>query len=81
MTIRRDPDGTILLDGKCPVEDAERLLEMLQASPAAPVDWTRCEGLHTAVVQVLMAAGATPVGPCGDAWTEAWLALKIPGDR
>lgn len=81
MTIRRDHNGTIILDGKCPVEDAEPLLEMLQASPATPVDWTRCQELHTAVVQVLLAAGTTPIGPCGDAWTETWLASKISGSR
>ena len=49
--------GTVILDGVCAVEDAEPLLQMLQATPAAVVDWTRCRQLHTAVLQVIMASG------------------------
>ena len=40
MTVSRRSDGTIVLEGTCPVEDAEPLLQMLLATPAAPVDWT-----------------------------------------
>ena len=53
MSVRRDDGGTtILLVGKCPVEDAEPLLQLLQATPGAPLDWTQCGHLHTAVLQV-----------------------------
>ena len=34
MTIRRSDDGYRVLDGVCAVEDAESLLQMLQATPA-----------------------------------------------
>ena len=78
MTVRRSDTGTVILDGVCAVEDAEPLLQMLQATPAAVVDWTRCRQLHTAVLQVILASGIAPIGPCGDAWVEQWLAPKLP---
>lgn len=75
MSVRRDDRGAIILEGECPVEDAEPLLELLQASPAAPLDWTRCTRLHTAVVQVVLAARPNLVGPCGDPWLQQWMDL------
>ena len=36
MSIRRDQNWTIVLDGSCPVEDAEPLLQMLQDTPHGP---------------------------------------------
>ena len=77
MTVRRDTDGKIVLDGHCPVEDAEPLCQLLQATPDALCDWTRCSHLHTAVVQVIMAARPALAGPCGDAWIEAWVAPQL----
>jgi len=77
MTVGRDQTGTVLLDGICAVEDAEPLLQMLQANPAATVDWTGCRQLHTAVFQVLLASGITPVGPCGAPWVAQWLEPKL----
>lgn len=75
MTVRRRDDGTISLEGACGVEDAEPLLQMLIATPDGPVDWTSCEHLHAAVTQVLLAAGPTMVGPCGDRWVGQWIAF------
>jgi hypothetical protein len=72
MTIRRGEDGTIFLEEVCPVEDAEPLLQMLLATPQSPIDWTQCLEPHTAVVQVLIAAGTIPPGPCGDGWIRQW---------
>lgn len=74
MTVRRGDDGTIVLDGICQVEDAEPLLQLLQARPTAGIDWTHCRQLHTAVLQVVLASGRVPLGPCGDLWVERWLA-------
>jgi hypothetical protein len=74
MSVHRDDSGAIVLDGVCPVEDAEPLLRMLQTTPAAGLDWTRCSQLHTAVLQVILAAGMVPAGPCGDAWVGQWIA-------
>ena len=78
MTIRRSDEGTVILDGVCAVEDAEPLLQMLQATPAAVVDWTQCRQLHTAVLQIIMASGVDPIEPCGDTWVRQWLASKLP---
>lgn len=77
MTVRRNDTGTVILDGVCAVEDAEPLLRMLQETPAAIVDWTRCRQLHTAVFQVILASGIVPIGPCGDVWVAEWLAPKL----
>jgi len=84
MTVRRSNDGTLVLEGVCPVEEAEPLLQMLQATPAAVVDWTDCRKLHTAVLQVILASGTAPIGPCGDHWVAEWVTPKLlqtrPGD-
>jgi hypothetical protein len=77
VTVGRSESGTVGLEGVCVVEDAESLLQMLQATPAAVVDWTRCRQLHTAVFQVILASGIVPIGPCGDAWVAQWLAPKL----
>jgi hypothetical protein len=77
VTVRRSDSGTVILDGECPVEDAEALLQLLQTMPGAGLDWTQCRRLHTAVLQVVLASGSVPVGPCGDAWVAQWLAPKL----
>ncbi len=74
MSVRRDDSGQVVLEGDCPVEDAERLLQLLQSTPGAPCDLTRCNRLHTAVVQVILAVRPTLIGPCGDPWVEQWIA-------
>jgi len=63
MTVRTLGSGAIELVGDCPSQDAETLLSGLAADPAAQVDWRRCKSAHAAVIQVLIAAGATPLGP------------------
>jgi hypothetical protein len=73
MTVTRDPAGNVVLSGNCAVEDAEVLLQMLQASPGSPVDCRSCGPLHTAVVQVIMAAAPVVVGPVADPWAARWL--------
>lgn len=81
MTIRRNAAGTIVLEGTCAVEDAEPLLQMLQATPVTAVDWTACRQIHTAVLQVILASGIVPSGPCGDIWVEQWLAPGLSGRK
>lgn len=73
MSVDRDDDGNVVLEGKCPVEDAEPLLELLQATPSAALDWRRCSHLHTAVLQVVLAARPALLGSCGDAWIGQWV--------
>lgn len=74
MTVKRGDTGTVVLEGVCAVEDAEPLLQLLQATPRAVVDWTQCRQLHTAVFQVILALDIVPIGPCGDAWVTQWVA-------
>ena len=76
MTITRDREGVIVLDGECPVEDAEALLQLLQAQPRGPVDWSACTRLHTAVLQLLMAAAPRMQGECGDAFVARWCGVQ-----
>jgi hypothetical protein len=73
VSVRRDDSGKVILEGKCPVEDAEPLLQLLQATPGAPCDLSHCSELHTAVVQVILATHPALIGPCGDAWVEQWI--------
>ncbi len=63
MTIRFDGGTTVWLEGDCSVEDAEMLLSHLIAWPEITIDWRGCERAHTAIVQVLLAAGAQVRGP------------------
>lgn len=55
MTVRSQ-EGHIVLEGRCRVEDAERLLTALQHRPDSVVHLDKAETIHSAVVQVLLAA-------------------------
>lgn len=51
-------DGSVIrLDGRCPVEDAEPLLALLQEGAATALDLGSCQAVHTAVLQLLLACG------------------------
>jgi hypothetical protein len=63
MTVAISANGAIELQGDCPVEDAEELLQHLLTTPNATVDWRSCDSAHTAVIQVLLVAKSIPVGP------------------
>jgi hypothetical protein len=62
MTVTISTRGCVELVGACPVEDAETLLQHLLSTPQAAVDWSACESAHSAVIQVLLVAKATPQG-------------------
>jgi hypothetical protein len=62
MTVRRADDGTIWLVDDCPAEDADLLLQYLLERDEAPMDWSLCRNVHTAIIQVLLAAGRLPAG-------------------
>lgn len=65
MSIRIDQQ-IILIEGACPVGDAEPLLAALQAVPEAVVDLSAATRLHLAVVQLLVASRATVRGVPAD---------------
>jgi len=73
MTVQSAANGDIKLIGACPGEDAEPLLQHLLAAPGATVDWRDCHGVHTAVIQVLIAARPTLLGPPADARLRNWV--------
>ena len=56
MTVQVSTNGTIRLIGQCPSDDAEALQRHLLNQPGASVDWSGCEQLHAAVLQILLAA-------------------------
>lgn len=62
MSVWLKDDKVVVLDGDCPSEDAEPLLGHL-LTPGRTVDWRECDTAHTAVVQVLIAARASVLGP------------------
>lgn len=76
MSVHQSDGGTIILEGGCPAEDAEPLLQLLQATSEARLDWAECGHLHTAVLQVILAARPLLIGPCGDPWVERWVSSK-----
>ncbi len=79
MSVRRLDDGTLALEGVCGIEDAEVLLQHLIAAPASVVDWRACEGAHTAVVQVLLAAGTPVHGVPRAEHLAKWVAPLLQG--
>ncbi|MCJ2069370.1 hypothetical protein MKK75_11295 [Methylobacterium sp. J-030] len=54
------------LEGRCTVEEALPLLEALRKPGAHKVVMTKCEGLHTAILQVLAAARPATLVPPAD---------------
>ena len=64
--ILRLADGTISLEGSCSVEDSATLHECLIGNPQTTVDWSKCDSMHAAVFQVLLAVRppmrGTPAG-------------------
>jgi hypothetical protein len=81
MTVRLVNGTIIALEGACPIEDAETLLRHLLAARDAMVDWRRCEQAHTAVVQVLLASGATLRGPPQGAFLRRLVAPLLPAEN
>ena len=73
MTVRLSPDGVVLLEGACPIEDAEPLQRLLLAAHATTLDWRACTAAHTGVIQVLLAAKPALIGPPDDAFLAKWI--------
>jgi hypothetical protein len=78
MTVLLSAQGLLVLEGSCPVEDAEALLQHLASTPTATVDLRGCESAHSAVIQVLMAAKPKLLGPppYNPMWSWVYPALE-----
>lgn len=64
MTLRTEGERVHLV-GRCAVEEAESLASLLLANPAVRIDVSRCDSMHAALAQVLLAfrpsiSGAPP---------------------
>lgn len=79
MTVRIDKDQTIVLEGRCPVEDAETLVQLLSSAPSATVDWRDCDYAHTAVIQVLLATRPELHGPPAAKSLQDWIEPVLSG--
>jgi hypothetical protein len=77
MTVQLSADGVILLDGICPSEDAETLLQHLSANSSSPVDWRTCESAHAAVIQVLLVSRPKLLGPPAGQALREWVAPAL----
>ena len=77
MTVRKLSDGTIEIAGDCGLEDAEALHAQLLAAPEAGVDWAACESLHTAALQVLLAARPSLRGTPSDPFLDTHIAPLV----
>jgi hypothetical protein len=80
MTVSRDGDAIHLL-GVCRVEDAEPLTALLQGFGDSGLDLSACEGLHAAVVQVILAFRPQIVGVPDDAFLRDLLLPALAGER
>lgn len=69
-----------VLEGVCAVEEAESLLDWLKSRKRPRIDLSRCEHLHTAVLQLLIAAKPAIVAWPEDAEWRRWLSGALPAD-
>jgi hypothetical protein len=79
MTVHVAEDGTIVLKGTCPVEDADALVQLLLADSTAEIDWSACDQAHTAVVQVLLASRRATRGPPRTRFLRDWVEPLLAG--
>ncbi len=77
MTVRVTAEGAIELHGRCSVEDAEVLQRHLLAAPRSTVEWSDCEELHSAVIQVLLAVKPRVRGSPSNAFLKAHIAPLV----
>jgi hypothetical protein len=71
-------DGPLArLSGQIAIEEAEALAEWLRATPDPALDLSECHGLHSAVLQVLLAGAPRLLRPPPDPWLATLLAAPI----
>ena len=75
-------DGPVIrLEGICRVEDAEPLTALLQGDSDSTLDLSVCEGLHAAIVQVMLAFQPTIIGLPDNAFLRDWLVPALVVER
>ncbi len=66
------------LEGQCTVEEAGELTEWLLADRTRAIDLAACTGLHSAVLQTIMALVPPMIAGPQDATLARWLAPVLP---
>jgi hypothetical protein len=69
-----------VLEGHCAVEEAIDLATWLLAKPGRKLDLAGCTGVHSAVLQCLMALAPKIVAVPADPDLAHWLAKALPAD-
>jgi hypothetical protein len=77
MTVRVTAEGVIELVDRCDVEDAEVLQRHLLATPRSTVEWSTCQHLHSAVIQVLLVGKPRMRGAPSDAFLRGHIAPLV----
>lgn len=65
----------------CTVEDALPLLDFLKGSAAPEIDLSACTHLHTALLQLLLAARPRLATPPADPTLARWVAPLLTDER
>lgn len=73
MPIRFEGE-TARFTGDCAVDEAPPLAEWLEAAAKPRADLAACTGLHTALLQLLLAGGGMLAAPPRDPFPRAWVA-------
>lgn len=80
MSVKLQSHGVIELRDRCGADDAEVLQQHLLAMPGdATVEWSHCEHLHSAVVQVLLAGEPLLRGLPKNEFLSTYLAPLLGG--
>ena len=73
MSLRFEGD-VVFLEDECHVEQAEQLLQFLQASPGRTVDLSGCRHLHSALAQLLLSLNVRVSGEPEDLFLRQFVA-------
>jgi hypothetical protein len=73
-------EARVSFEEVCTVEDALPLLEFLKGSDAPEVDLSACTYLHTALLQLLLAARPRIAVPPADPALARWVAPLLSGE-
>jgi hypothetical protein len=74
-------NGVVVLEETCGVDEALPLLELLQTHLSAQVDMRKCTLLHSATLQVLMAAAPRIATLPEEAFLRLWLTPLFARER
>lgn len=80
MSVALEGD-TIVLAGPCGVEEAEKLVSLVQNNPMAVVDLSAAGTLHTALWQALFALSPPISGVPDDEFAREWIIPLLAARR